>query len=127
MVKNVYGSGTMEIELNGKTYELVASPKAMKNINRAFGGLGVAFQSIQNMDVEAIETILRAGLTRRSDAEDLENDIFAAGLAKAVKPAVEFLVMVQNGGRTAEEVEQEAAEEEEKRPLAKKVPKSEAA
>lgn len=118
MTKNVYGSGSMEVELDGKTYELVASPKAMKTINRAFGGFGPAFQAIQNMDVEALEVILRAGL-KRNEAEDLEDKIFATGLVKVVKPSVEFLLMVQNGGKSAEEVEREAAEEEEKRPLAK--------
>lgn len=118
MAKNVYGSGTLEFELDGETFELTASPRAMKTVNNQFRGFAGAFEAVQRMDVEAIEIILAAGLPR-ADAKDLDQKIFKAGLSNVVAPAIKLLVALQNGG-TFPDDEDEKTEDKEETPSPRK-------
>lgn len=112
-----YTDGIIDIELDGKPYELIASAKAMRDINAAFGGMARAYAALQDVNTDSIQTILRAGLSRK-DSDGLEDKIFKTGPQNLVLPAMQFVLMVNNGGRHPDNVVEE--KEAEARPPTKK-------
>lgn len=114
---SAYTDGVIDIVLDGKDYSLVASAKAMRDINAAFGGMARAYAALQDVNTDSVQTILRAGLTRK-DAEDLEEKIFRTGPQNLVLPAMQFVLMVNNGGKHPDNVAEE--KEAETRPPTRK-------
>ncbi len=117
---SAYTDGVIDIELDGKDYALVASAKAMRDINAAFGGMSSAYAALQEINTESIQTIIRAGLSRKDlkDIDDLNEKIFLTGPQNLVLPAMQFVLMVNNGGKHPDNVAEE--KEAETRPPTRK-------
>jgi len=114
---SAYTDGVIDIELDGSPYTLVASAKAMRDINAAFGGMQNAYAALQNLNTASLEVILRAGLSRK-DSNDLEEKIFRTGVQELLLPAMQFVLMVNNGGKHPDNVAEE--KEAETRPPTRK-------
>ena len=117
-----YTDGVIDIVLDGKDYTLVSSAKAMRDINAAFGGMQNAFAAVQSLNTDSLEAILRAGLTRK-DAIDLQEKIYLTGVQELVLPAMQFVMMVNNGGKHPDNVAED--KEAETRPPTRKPKASE--
>lgn len=75
------GAGDVTIWLGGVERVLVPTADAFFQISRQFGGLGVAFDRVMQLDAEAIASVLVAGLRLDGkDAQALPEKIYQTGL-----------------------------------------------
>lgn len=91
--------GVMTIELGDKSVELSCTPNAVFKLSRAHGGITPLFQKLQNMDVEAYVTVIRAGSSMNDkEAQDLASDIVSTGMMNLMTPLIEFVTLLCAGG-----------------------------
>jgi Pyruvate/2-oxoacid:ferredoxin oxidoreductase gamma subunit len=110
--------GTTDVVVGSEIYTLNFNLKAVKRIERHFGGIAPALQEVQKLSLGVAAVIIAAGagLTLKpKEFEALEEEIYDAGIGEVTPPLVQFLVALLNpAAKTAEELEK-AAEEPEKK------------
>jgi hypothetical protein len=104
--------GTIEIVAGGKTYTLKPTLRALREIDRRFGGVTSAMQALSTVSMTSIALIVAVGAgidaSKRKDVEAIEEDIFEAGLSTVGSQALEFLKALTNpSGKTSKEIEEE--------------------
>lgn len=89
-----------EIELDGLTRVLSATPNAALRISRHFGGFKAARDRLLAEDLDAYVAIIRFGCgLKDGDAKGLEDKVFAAGLTSLFVPLLEYIGVLISGGK----------------------------
>jgi hypothetical protein len=93
------------VEIDGKTVELVPTVGALKKISAIYNGLNPAAVNCRNFELGTIATVIGVGIgkTKVDEVVELEEILFANGLAKYVNPAADFCERLANSGRPAAE------------------------
>lgn len=90
----------VDLELGDETHQLRPTLKAATAISREFGGFLGAMQAVANMNLIAMQFIVRQGIaTRNISTEDLNDAVWRAGAKNIVQPIMKFVSVLQNGGR----------------------------
>ena len=114
--KSVVTAAPMKVDVGGTVYELRPTLAALRAISAALGGLKPAFQRIQDLDYEATAAVIAAGAglkLRPSEADALVEAVWTSDQRGEIGgAAIEFLVVLLNGG-TPPSDDQPAAEESE--------------
>ena len=83
----------VETSLGMLRYSLGAS----KRINAFFGNFSESFPRLMKFDVEAFSAVVAAGLGK--ERKDVEEDVYEAGYDTLLKPLMEYMAWLSNGGR----------------------------
>ncbi|MAR55856.1 MAG: hypothetical protein CMM93_01610 [Rickettsiales bacterium] len=98
--------GVVSIQLGQETIELEATPGAALNLSRLYGGLTAIMSKLHAMDAEAYINVVRYGANvSASEVEDLQLKVFSAGFIDLMQPCIQFISMLQNGGKLPGKVE----------------------
>ena len=90
-------SGKVELSLNGETYTLVPTLKALQRIDRQFGSLRTAVERCGSMSLDAIVTVIAAGANLSKDEEKaLPEQVFQEGIANVAASSAEYLTTLLN-------------------------------
>ena len=102
----------VELALGDRTLVLTPTLRAAQEINRRCGSLSGALQGIAQLNLETFAAVIRAGAKLTdAQAKEVEEELFAFGLAKATGPLARFLTLLLNGGRDPDAEERKPAGE----------------
>lgn len=101
-------AGNIELELDGQKVTLRPTLEACITISRLHGGANAAIERCMRMDWDTIRAVIVAGIGR--NAKELDQLIFKTGVFALSAPCIDFITIVNNGGRPPIE-EQEGAED----------------
>lgn len=96
-----YARGVVTVTVNGTDVALTCSPRAAGIISKVTGGLQHALNGLVAVEYEAVLGIYCAG-SGKSPAE-AEQELFEFGITPMARVLYQFVLMILNGGRTAEE------------------------
>ena len=95
MSRSTYG--TVEVDINGKSYELKPTLKAYEQIESRMGGLRQAIESVSSMSIEVLASIVAIGAGRgMKDLQKVKEDIFAEGALNVLPKVTEYLMLLLN-------------------------------
>lgn len=95
MSRATYGS--VEIEANGKKYELKPTLKAYEQIESRMGGLRQAIEGAGSMSITMLASVVIAGTGKgQKDIEKVKEDIFAEGALNVLPKVTEYLMLLLN-------------------------------
>lgn len=98
MAKDVsVGDGNVPIMIDGKEYSLKPSYKACLALATGGDGLRTLISRCANLEMDTIKRVIAEGLGR--DPKDLQEKLYATGLRNVSGPAIDYLVVLSNGGR----------------------------
>ena len=109
--------GTVEVNVGADTYILSFNLKAVKRIERVFGGILPAMQEVQKFNLGAVTQVIAAGAglaLKPKEVEDLEESVYDAGIISVTPPLIEFLSALLNPAAKAAEQLDAAAEDSKK-------------
>jgi len=87
----------VELKLGEKTYILTPTLESLIKINRGLGSPVDAMARVRKADFEAICLVIAAGAgIGPKQAEQLQREVFQAGVLNQTGPASDFLVMLLN-------------------------------
>lgn len=82
----------IDLELGDKVYKLSPTLSALKKINRRYDSLIAAMEAVKKLDFDAVCMIIGAGTSAsQKQMEDLENEVYQAGLVNVVGKVADFL------------------------------------
>ena len=95
---------SVDIKLDGETYQLTPSFNAARYFSKKYGGLFPLVDLINYGNLEAAIDVVWLGLgeddeTRR---KEVSHKIYDAGLSKLASPLVRYIILLANGGREPE-------------------------
>lgn len=96
-----YARGVVTVTVNGADVALICSPRAAGIISKVTGGLQNALNSLIAVDYETVLGIYCAG-SGKAPAE-AEQELFDHGITPMARVLYQYVLMLLNGGRTAEE------------------------
>lgn len=106
--------GATEVIVGAETYSLAFTLKAVKNIERRFGGLSPALQEVQKLSLNVAASIIAAGANltlKPKDFEALEEEIYEHGIGEVTPPLIQYLLALLNPAAKSEEELAKDAEE----------------
>lgn len=86
----------VRITLGGAEATLQCTLRAAREVNSQFGSFSEAYRRVAAFDFEAYVGVLTSGLGK--PIKEVEDDVFAAGMPALVKPVIEYLNRLANGG-----------------------------
>lgn len=105
--KAVATAAPVFVVLDGETYELTPNINAVRALNATFGGLKPALDAVQALNYDALVQIVVAGAAVRmkpSEIQRLGESLWRdPNRAEALTAVAEFLVLLLNGGKPAED------------------------
>jgi hypothetical protein len=105
--------GTTTVTLGAQSFELKPTLKAVRGIERHFGGIAPAMGELNQLKLSAIAAVLLIGSGKDfkpKDIEALEEQVFEVGIADVNPQVIPYVVALLNpAGKTKEELEAEAA------------------
>ncbi len=106
--------GAVYITLGEEEIKLTACEDACSKIERAFGGLRPAFESVPNYNRQEWATIIAAGAgMKQKRANLLPGKIYTAGMTGLMAPLQKYLLMLMQGGSlTVDDDDEDTAGEE---------------
>ena len=94
--------GILKVGLGDKEVDLHCTANAVFKLSRAHGGITPLFQKIQNMDIEAFVSVIRAGANMTDkEASTLAADIASTGMMNLMTPLIEYVTLLCAGGNSA--------------------------
>lgn len=108
-----YNYGTVELEMDGRTFILRPTLEASDKIDREFGGVRGAAQQVAAMNLTAIARIvaIAVGTPSRKGEEALREKIHYTGRITVAEKVGEYLMKLNDPtGKMAEEDESEVDE-----------------
>jgi len=109
-VKSRAGAGVVPLTLADEEFELVANAKAMLEVSTIIGGFGNAFDALRSVNVALLIQIIRIGLGRKNTPPNLDDLVFDTGVGPLLDPIGRYLLMLQNGGKSPDDEEEEVAQ-----------------
>lgn len=104
--------GTVDVQIGTELYTLAFNLKAVKRIERALGGIMPAMHEVHKFSISAIVQVIIAGAglaLKPSGIEELEEEIFQAGVITVTPSLIEYLSACLNpAAKTAEQLEEAA-------------------
>ena len=93
--------GVVEIQLNGKTVELKATPDAAIRLSRLYQGISPIMGKLQALDVDAFANVIRYGanLQKKEELDALSDDVWNTGLTNLLVDLLEYIGILANGGK----------------------------
>lgn len=86
------------LETENAEYKLVYNIKTVRAVSRQFGGLRHALEQIQNLNFDAIRTLIVTGADLdKKAAKELDDEIVATGLVEMVDPCVKYAQLLFTG------------------------------
>ena len=110
--------GTVEVEVGTEIYTLNFNLKAVRSVERFFGGIGPALAELQKFSLGAAAKVIIAGANltlKPKEVEALEEEIYEQGVGEVTVPLITFIVALLNPAAKTEEELEKAAEEPEKK------------
>ncbi|SHM46468.1 hypothetical protein SAMN05216593_10138 [Pseudomonas asturiensis] len=105
--------GTVDVEVGTELYTLTFNLKAVKRIEKMFGGILPAMHEVQKFSLQAVTQVIIAGAglaLKPSAMEELEEEIYRQGIISVTPPLIEYLGALLNpAAKTAEQQEAAAA------------------
>ncbi|QHF02448.1 hypothetical protein N015_08505 [Pseudomonas asturiensis] len=105
--------GTVDVEVGTELYTLTFNLKAVKRIEKMFGGILPAMHEVQKFSLQAVTQVIVAGAglaLKPSAMEELEEEIYNQGIISVTPPLIEYLGALLNpAAKTAEQQEAAAA------------------
>jgi hypothetical protein len=105
--------GTVEVLVGENTYILAFKLKAVKRIERVFGGILPAMEQVQKFNLGAVTAVIAAGADlalKPKEVEALEEEVYDAGIISVTPPLIEYLSALLNpAAKTAEQLETASA------------------
>ena len=105
-------SGDITLTLNGEEHTLRPSLQAATSLSATFNGLSQAFDGLTNRNLAVYQAVVKAGIitAKNISTKDLNEAVWKAGMVKLYSPLVDFLSLLNNGGRKpGEDAEGEGA------------------
>lgn len=99
------GDGDVPITIDGKVYNLKPGYKACLALATSGDGLRSLISRCANLELDTIRRVVAEGLGRNPD--DLGEKLYASGLRNVSGPAIDYLVILSNGGRPVPKEEKE--------------------
>lgn len=94
----------IEISLSGSPVTFRPTLGAAMDLSRRHGGLMNVLAGLERYDLSMAADVVAAGTSAASDQrQDIEEKVFAAGLAGLVPHLVRFVILLSNGGRAPDE------------------------
>jgi hypothetical protein len=109
--------GTVDVNIGAETYILTFNLKAVKRIERVFGGILPAMQEVQKFNLGAVVQVVAAGAglaLKPKEVEELEEQIYDTGMISITPSLVEYLSALLNPAAKAAEQLDAAAEDSKK-------------
>ncbi len=105
-------SGEVEIVLNKEEFTLKPNYLAASAVSRQFDGYGNARAALVRENFDAAVFVIRVGLNLSGkDARDLPERVYKNGLtAELLIPLIEYVAILENGGRPVEISNEESKE-----------------
>jgi hypothetical protein len=95
MPRNDYGQ--VDINLDGQDFTLVNSISAMQKIDRYFGSIRAAAQSVSNLSLDGVCFVVAAGAgVGKEQSKQLPALVFATGIGNVAVQISEYLGMMLN-------------------------------
>jgi len=95
--------GEVAITLGDTVRILTPSVGAARGVNSQFGNFVKAQSELFSMNFDAYVHVVRIGLNLKADDKDairrIERQVYEAGVQNLVKPLVEYVGILANGGR----------------------------
>ena len=94
-------SSEVTINLNGEEHTLRASLQAATSLSQTFNGLANAFEGLSNRNLSTYQAVVKAGIVtaKHISTKDLNEAVWVAGMVPLYGPLVDFLGLLNNGGR----------------------------
>lgn len=105
------GDGDVKLTLAGEDVVLKPTLAACLGISRLAGGATEVVTRIAQLNFDTIVAVIALGMDRPPDKK-LQQKVYDNGLLKLTGPLIEFVTIVNNGGRRVNATE----EDEEKQP-----------
>ncbi|MBA1200451.1 hypothetical protein G7009_01365 [Pseudomonas capeferrum] len=109
--------GNIDVQIGTELYTLAFTLKAVKRIEKTFGGILPAMHEVQKFSLAAVTQVVIAGAglaLKPSAVEELEEEIFNVGVISVTPPLIEYLSALLNPAAKAAEQLEAAAEEQKK-------------
>lgn len=104
--------GTVEIDINGKSYTLKPTLSAYEKIETRMGGLRQAIENCSNMSLDGLTYIVAAACNiGAKDQKELKENIFEEGTLNVLPKVTEYLMKLLNPSGKEED---DGLQEEEK-------------
>jgi len=85
-------------ETANSSYTLAYNIKAIRQINRQFGGVRNALDRVQRFDYDALRYVIVEGASLDKDqAKTLDKEIAATGLVELIEPVTKYLTLLFSG------------------------------
>lgn len=98
----------VEIELDGRTHKLVPSMNACLGISDIDGGGAMAAMRCERLDLRTICKVIELGVGfNPRQAQMIPEAVYKAGVMKCAGPCIEFINIVNNGGKRLKDDEPE--------------------
>jgi len=86
------------LETANETYKLAYNIKAVRAVSRQFGGLRQCLEQVQNLNFDAIRTLVVTGADLdKKQARELDDEILATGLVELVEPCAKYAQLLFTG------------------------------
>lgn len=110
--------GTTDVVVGSEIYTLNFNLKAVRSIERFFGGISPALAELQKFSLTAASRVIIAGANltlKPKEVEALEEEIYEQGVGEVTVPLITYVVALLNPAAKTEEELEKAAEEPEKK------------
>lgn len=98
------GAGDVQITLGDQTRTLRPTLRAARAISQQFGGFRQAFESVAKFDLDVFIGVITVGLgVSGSDAKEIPDLVWEAGMPDLTEPVSRYLSILANGGRPVDE------------------------
>jgi hypothetical protein len=99
-------NGDVTITLGGREAVLKCTLGAAMKVDEELGGFAGALQAVSTFRLSAFVCVVAAGLGKPQ--QDVREAVFKEGLTNLIGPVSEYLALLTNGGRKADEVKEAA-------------------
>ncbi|WP_426117283.1 hypothetical protein [Pseudomonas sp. DSP3-2-2] len=112
--------GTVDVEVGTEIYTLSFNLKAVRAIERFFGGISPALQELQKLQLGAAARVIIAGANltlKPKEVEALEEEIYDFGIGEVTPSLINYVVALLNpAAKSAEDLAAAAVEASTKAP-----------
>ncbi|VVN64490.1 hypothetical protein [Pseudomonas fluorescens] len=105
--------GTVDVEIGSEIYTLNFNLKAVRSIERFFGGISPALAELQKFSLTAAAKVIIAGANltlKPKEGDALEEAIYEQGVGEVTVPLITYVVALLNPAAKTEEELEKAAE-----------------
>lgn len=106
--------GAVDVEVGTELYTLNFNLKAVRAVERFFGGISPALQELQKLQLGAAAKVIIAGANltlKPKEVEALEEEIYDHGIGEVTPALISYIIALLNPQAKTEEELEKAAED----------------